>query len=55
VANLARRAGVDRLVLFHLSARYRPPEWREMLAAARAIFPNASFPAGWDAQLAEGP
>jgi len=47
VAELARRAGVGRLILFHLSDRYRPPEWLELLAEARAIFPNTHFPTGW--------
>jgi ribonuclease Z len=47
-AELARRAGVGRLVLFHLSDRYRPPEWLEMLAEARAIFPETYLPSQWN-------
>jgi ribonuclease Z len=47
-ATLALRAGVGRLVLFHLSDRYRPEEWREMLAEAQAVFPATSFPQHWD-------
>lgn len=46
-AELARRAGAGALVLFHLSQRYRPGEWPELLAAARRIFPAAAFPAHW--------
>lgn len=47
VATLAQRAGVGQLVLFHLSDRYQPPEWREMLAEARAVFPATALPAHW--------
>jgi ribonuclease Z len=43
-ATLAQRAGVEHLVLFHLSDRYRPEQWREMLAEAQAIFPATGFP-----------
>lgn len=46
-AALANRAGVGRLVLFHLSDRYRPAEWRELLAEAREIFPATVFPSHW--------
>ncbi len=46
-AALAARAGVGRLVLFHLSDRYRPEEWRELLAEARAVFPATAFPDHW--------
>jgi ribonuclease Z len=46
-ADLARRAGVGRLILFHLSDRYRANEWQELLGEARAIFPNTHFPAHW--------
>jgi ribonuclease Z len=46
-ATLARRACVGRLVLFHLSDRYRPEQWREMLAEAQAVFPATSFPEHW--------
>jgi ribonuclease Z len=46
-AIVARRAGVGRLVLFHLSDRYRPKEWREMLAEAQAVFPATAFPDQW--------
>jgi ribonuclease Z len=47
VAALAARAGVGKLVLFHLSDRYQPPEWRELLGEVRAVFPNTAFPDGW--------
>jgi ribonuclease Z len=46
-ASLAVRAGVGRLVLFHLSDRYRPEDWRAMLAEARAVFPATTFPDHW--------
>jgi ribonuclease Z len=46
-ATLAQRAGVDRLVLFHLSDRYRPEQWREMLAEAQTIFPATVYPEHW--------
>lgn len=45
---LAKRAGVEQLLLFHLSVRYSPPEWVEMLNEVKAIFPNTSFPASWN-------
>ncbi len=51
-AVLARRAGAGRLILFHLSDRYRPPEWLELLAEARAIFPSTYFPEHWGLDLA---
>ncbi len=47
-AELARRAGVGELVLFHLSERYTPAQWIAMLAQARAIFPATRFPDHWD-------
>lgn len=46
-AELAREAGVQQLVLFHLSSRYTAAEWCEMLAEARAIFPSTRFPPHW--------
>jgi ribonuclease Z len=50
-ATLAQRAGVRRLVLFHLSDRYRPEEWQQMLAEVRAIFLGAEFPRHWVALM----
>jgi ribonuclease Z len=47
-AELARRAGVGRLILIHLSDRYPPETWPELLDEARAIFPRTEFPRGWD-------
>ncbi|HEU5014037.1 MAG TPA: MBL fold metallo-hydrolase [Roseiflexaceae bacterium] len=47
VATLAREAGVGKLILFHVSERYRAPEYRAMLNEARAIFPNTFFPEHW--------
>jgi ribonuclease Z len=46
-AQLAQRANVGRLILIHVSARYRPPEWLALLDEARAIFPNTAFPDHW--------
>lgn len=46
-AILARDAAVGKLVLFHVSERYRAPEYLAMLAEARAIFPNTAFPEHW--------
>lgn len=47
VARLARAAGVENLVLLHLSRRYRRKEWPELLSVAQGIFPGAHFPEGW--------
>ena len=35
------------MVLFHLSERYRPPEWLELLEEARAVFPRTVFAEHW--------
>jgi len=48
VATLAKLANVDQLTLFHLSERYRPSEWLEMLKEAQQIFPKTQFPAHWE-------
>lgn len=47
VAEMAHRANAQRLILFHLSDRYTKAEWGDLLAEARAIFPNTAFPDGW--------
>lgn len=47
-ALLAREARAGSLVLFHLSCRYQPTGWLEMLAEARAIFPKTRFPDHWN-------
>ncbi|WP_035615905.1 MBL fold metallo-hydrolase [Haloferula sp. BvORR071] len=48
VATLASEAGVEDLVLFHVSSRYLREERAELLAEARGIFPAARFPEGWN-------
>jgi ribonuclease Z len=50
-AELARRANAGRLVLFHLSNRYRRPEWAELLAEARAVFPHTVFADHWATEV----
>jgi ribonuclease Z len=47
-AELARRANVGELVLFHLSDRYPPDVWTDMLQEARRVFPKTRFPGPWD-------
>jgi ribonuclease Z len=46
-ADLARRAGAGELILFHLSDRYTPAEWLDILREARAVFPCTRFPEHW--------
>lgn len=48
-AELARRTGADELVLVHLSDRYDRARWLELLAEARAVFPETRFPEHWRA------
>ena len=52
VAEMARRANAQQLLLFHLSDRYTKEEWLDLLEEARAIFPNTAFPEGWLRRLA---
>ncbi len=52
VAQLAARAGVERLVLIHLSQRYSAPEWASMLAEAKEVFPATEFAEEWSSALA---
>lgn len=47
-AELAQRAEVGELVLFHLSDRYQAHEWLEMLSEAQAIFPKSRYPEHWE-------
>ena len=46
-AQLASRAGVENLILFHLSDRYDPKQWIEMLVEAKQSFPSTSYPSHW--------
>ncbi len=43
-AQLAGQAEIGQLVLFHLSERYRPDQWQDMLKEAKEIFPDTCFP-----------
>ncbi|MDB5336901.1 MAG: Ribonuclease [Planctomycetaceae bacterium] len=47
---LARRAQVGNLILFHLSDRYNQHEWLEMLLEARAEFAATAYPVSWHLQ-----
>jgi ribonuclease Z len=46
-AALAKRAGVEELVLMHVSARYTRVGLSELLDEARAVFSAVRFPEGW--------
>lgn len=50
VAKLAASAGVEQLILLHLSRRYRAPQWTEMLKAAQTIYSPTNFPDSWTVQ-----
>jgi ribonuclease Z len=47
VADVARRAHVQELILFHVSDRYDRAGWSALLNEARAIFPQTRFPDTW--------
>jgi ribonuclease Z len=47
-AELAARAGVQELRLFHISDRYTNSERQILLAEARSIFANTHFPSHWE-------
>jgi len=47
VGRLAARVQPEMLVLFHVSDRYTPAEWREQLAEVRRRFGRAVFPERW--------
>ena len=51
VAELAKRAEVGELVLFHLSDRYNTVEWKRLLAEAQVVFPEARFPLDWNSVI----
>lgn len=53
-ATLAKRAQVAELVLFHLSDRYEPAGWVEMLREAQQIFPSAQYPPQWNLARSAG-
>lgn len=53
-ATVAARAGAQELVLFHVSDRYAPDGWAALLEEARAVFPNARFPAHWELARSSG-
>ena len=48
VARLAERAQVGKLVLFHLSDRYKRSDWLEMLVECREVFSEAYYPDHWE-------
>jgi ribonuclease Z len=48
VARLANRAGLGKLILFHVSDRYSQQEWREQLNEVRGQFQLAVFPTEWE-------
>ena len=46
-AKLAKKCNVEKLILFHLSDRYRHEDWIQMLNEAREFFPGTTFPDHW--------
>jgi ribonuclease Z len=50
-ATLAKQLQPEQLTLIHLSSRYDPQGWLEMLEEARGIFPGTRFPDHWAADL----
>lgn len=48
VAKLAARVQPEKLILFHLSDRYSPQQWREQLEEVGGRFHRACLPEEWD-------
>lgn len=46
-AQIALGSGVKQLVLTHVSKRYTPEEWQQLLAEARVVFARTVFPEHW--------
>jgi len=46
-AHLAKKANVKKLILFHISDRYRINEYPQILNEAKNIFPQTYFPEDW--------
>ncbi len=51
VGRLARDSGVKHLILQHLSRRYAPDDWAEMLVNTKHEFAAAAFPPEWAASI----
>jgi ribonuclease Z len=45
---IASRSGADKLILFHISERYRGDDFLTLLEDAREEFPNTFYPAEWN-------
>ncbi len=50
-ATLAKRVNPKEFILIHLSHRYTPAVWKEMLTRAQHVFPRAKFPDHWQTEL----
>ena len=50
-AQLAKAAGAKKLILFHISDRYRIKDYTLLLNEAREIFPDTFFPSEWKIRL----
>jgi ribonuclease Z len=46
-AELAKKSGVKKLILFHISDRYRIEDYQQILTEAKSIFPQTYFPEDW--------
>lgn len=46
-ATLAQRVDPKEFILFHLSHRYTPAIWKEMLTRAQDVYPGAKYPDHW--------
>jgi ribonuclease Z len=47
-ARIASKAGVDKLIIFHISDRYKGDEFLTLLEEAREEFPGSYYPSEWN-------
>jgi ribonuclease Z len=47
-ASIAAEAGAEKLIIFHISDRYRGDDFLTILEEARVIFPDTYYPAEWN-------